>query len=142
MKAAKGFTLMELIIVLALFSIIMCIAVPRMSLMKGFKESKELGELRTDIINARNLAILHGKIFDFTIYVDGNIYRIIYEGKVYKTVDLQYIKLLDKGTCRKFSFGPNGAALESGTIFVKDSRNTYGISTTPATSKISLKEMD
>lgn len=142
MKAAKGFTLMELIIVLALFSIIMCIAVPRMSVMKGFKESKELGELRTDIINARNLAILHGKIFDFTIYVDGNIYRIIYEGKVYKSVDLQYIKLLDKGICRKFSFGPNGAALESGTIFVKDSRNTYGISTTPATSKISLKEMD
>ncbi|HAK60447.1 MAG TPA: hypothetical protein DCO77_08710, partial [Nitrospiraceae bacterium] len=64
----KGFTLIELVMILVLVGIIAAVAVPRMSDVTGTNASAFAGKLRADIRYAQNLAMTENQ--RYRVYVN------------------------------------------------------------------------
>ena len=62
MKNKLAFTLVELIIVIALIGILLLIALPNSEYFNKLKEMAEIKEFRRDVLLARNKAIMEGDI--------------------------------------------------------------------------------
>lgn len=62
-RAEKGFTLLEIIIVIALIAGMYSIAMPRFGIRSGAEISSKLGQLSIDIRSAYDMAVLTGKTY-------------------------------------------------------------------------------
>lgn len=137
----KGYTLIEILIVLALLFIFLSIAVPKTNLFNRMKEQQELREFKRDILYARNKAIVESKICNFNFDYENNSYNIsIADGEIIKSYKFQYgIKVLRNPSLPRFTFTRSGAPGKTGTVYLLDSRNSkYKLTVAPSTGKISL----
>lgn len=151
MDRYKGYTLIELVVVLALFSILFSIAIPNLRALSNYEEMQELREFRRNILYARNQAIVTGEIhimnFDYTrnfynITVNSKPIQSYYFKKGIKLSKYSSIKTDDLGA-KEFVFGRNGVPTVSGTVYLSlKNGEEFQITVTPATGKVSLKEID
>lgn len=148
MAARKGYTLIEILIVLALFSILLYIAVPNTKFYGRIREKQEIAEFRKDLLFARNKAIIESKNYIVYFYNDENCYRIktSENGPVIKKKEFQYgLKLENTNLVPYFIFKPTGATANANTLYLKNNRNQrYKVSLTPATGRITfiLEDID
>ena len=146
MDRYKGYTLIELVIVLALFSLLFSIAVPNFKAINGIEQKKELEEFRRDVLFARNQTIVTGFIHDVYIDYEKNLYSISSEGKSLKShyfeSGIRLVKNVFKNESQavtRITFGRDGMASKSGSIFLEDNKGKeYRLSITPVTSKVTL----
>ena len=145
MTAKKGYTLIEILMVIALFSIILSLAIPNMGFYKDILEKQEISELKKDLLYARNLAIVDNKTYTVYFKKDENSYFIkakdsdsIIKNKTFSNG----LKLDNKDVLGSFIFNPTGAAGNSNTLIIKTSRHKrYEIKLSPVTSRIAVVEI-
>ena len=140
MKKLDAFTILELIVILAIMSILFMFLTFRLNLKEKFEEDKEIKILINDIKTIRNLSIKN-KASSY-IYIDK--YNNKYTVKSFdyiKEVKLNYLKILSySGKDSNIDFNRNGVSLNPKTIYLKSKNYNYEISISVATSKINLKK--
>lgn len=139
-----GYTLIELIIVLALMCIVLSIAIPSISLMFNTSEKKELLEFKRDINFARNSAVMENKTYTLSINVPKNGYRIIREKNellVVKSKEFTNGIVLKLDNLDHFiTFYPTGTPNKAGTIRLTNrKKQDIRMTITPATGKVNIK---
>lgn len=139
-----GYTLVELLVVIALFAIVLSIGIPSMRIIFNTHEKKELMEFKRNIIFARNSAVVEN--CTYILYVDAikNSYKITKDDGTTAIV-IKNIKL-SKGIVIKgnnfngtIKFYQNGSPNNSGTILLTNSKKQkIEMTITPATGKVNL----
>lgn len=140
----KGYTLIEILIVIALFTLIFSIALPSLGILNRTREGNELKEIKRDLIYTRNKAIVDCKSIKFRLDYENNGYIIEYlNGEKIKSKYFQYgIKLMRNPKLLDYAFTSNGTPSNSDTLILEDSKkNRYEIAVTPATGKITLRKV-
>ncbi|MBU5437515.1 GspH/FimT family protein [Tissierella sp. MSJ-40] len=143
MNGIKGFTLIELILVLALLSLFLVIGLPNIKYITYMKEKQELREFKRDIAYARNNAIVQRKIYNLTIDQKNNGYIIIKADKIpviVKDVSFKYGTIVLRNNFNNsINFYPTGSPSVGGTIYLTNSKKeSIKITITPATGKINF----
>lgn len=145
----KGYTMIEMVIVLALFSILLSIAAPKISMFNRIKEQQELREFKKDILYARNRAIVEGRKYTVYLNYDNNGYDIRYIDSsnkliITKEYTFQYgIRLKRNIRLLKIEFTSSGTASISDTLTITDSQNNkYELSIAVNTGKVTLKSIN
>lgn len=140
-KKQQGYTMIEMIIVLALFSIFLSITMPHSNMFKGLKEQQELREFKKDILYTRNKAIVESKRHVFYLDYDKNSYFIKRNSdEILKEHTLKYIKLLRNPNYNEIAFTSSGTSSIADTFYLRDSRGKkYSLSIGVNTGKITLK---
>lgn len=144
MRTRKAYTLIEILLVLALISILSSIAVPNLSLYKKMKENIELRTLKKDLMFARNSSILEG--VNYTVEFDylNNSYIVrnnISNSKAIKSVYFKSgLKLNNRSGTIKIQFNRSGKVGKADTISFKNSKNeNIDLMLTPVTGNINIK---
>lgn len=145
MKNCKGFTLIEILIVISIISILLLIPITRGTALLGLKERKELKEFKSDIEYARNKAIIESSLYTVQIDSSKNTYTISNYSNLGRNIikrkeltnGLKIIKTNIYGNELRFSY--SGAPLSAGTIFLEN-RNSENIEliVTPVTGKVNI----
>lgn len=138
-----GYTLVELLVVLALFAIILSIGMPNIKVIFKTRERVELAQFKRDIIFARNSAIVENCNYNLYLYPDENRYQII---KISKNITTIKDITLSNGVLIKgnnfnnsVTFSPTGAPNKAGTIFLTNKKNqNIEITIEVATGKVNL----
>jgi prepilin-type N-terminal cleavage/methylation domain-containing protein len=139
----KGYTLIELIVVVALFSLLLSITLPSSSLIRNLNERHELRMIEKDLRQARTRAILENRTVEVSFYVDGNMYIIQYSEsekiKVQRLTSGLGIFYADSAT---FRFNGSGRVGNSNTVTLKRSDGTtYHLAIGVNTTEITLREV-
>jgi prepilin-type N-terminal cleavage/methylation domain-containing protein len=143
-KDTKGFTLIEVILVVSILSFLFSIPVLNTNYLLKFVERKEINELKEDIYYSRNRAIVESKIYSVDILVDKNSYAIYTYDTYRKLIKSKKLKgnLKIKYTTIKndeLMFGYLGIPIETGTIVLTNNRGEeIKIAVTPVTAKINV----
>lgn len=142
MNKNKGYTLIELIVVLALFSILFSIAIPNLNFVSRTQELQELKEFKRDVLFARNQAIVKGKIHYFKLDYTKNSYFIMSDGIEIKRCYFDNgVSLINNPAVIEIVFTSSGVPKLGNTIKLKTSDNQrYKLVVNPVTGKISLSE--
>ena len=141
----KGYTLAELIVVIALVGIVLSIAIPSIKIISTTSEKKELMEFKRDLIFARNSAVMENGIYSIELDIVENQYSIRKDkqsGKnlVKKKRFVNGIVLKEDNLDHHVTFYSTGSPEKAGTIQLLNKKNEkIHITITPATGKISLK---
>ena len=146
MDRIRGYTLIELVIVLALFSILITISVPNFGLLRAYKETQELKEFKRDILFARNQAIVVGEPHKILIDYDLNYYSIVKNGETIKShyfsSGVKVVKKIfhiEESSINDIDFNRTGRPSNAGTIFLKNSKSEYyRITISPASGNVNL----
>lgn len=143
MMRKKGYTLIEILMVLALFSILFGIVFPKTNYFEKLKEKRELEDFRKDLMFARNSAILESRNYTVEFIVEKNTYYIT-TGKKKDTVRSKTFKdglKFDKNNrVRSVVFNYNGTTGNSGTLYLRNNNDErYEISISPVTGRIEVK---
>ena len=143
MTEKKGYTLIELLIVIALFSIFLSISLPNMSFFTAMRQKQEINEFKKDLLFARNSAIVENKSYRVSFYIDKNTYSIRESGKdkaIKSKTFSNGLKLNEDVIVGSFVFTPSGATGNSGSLYIEAMRNNrYKVTLTPATGRIEIK---
>lgn len=146
MKNRTAYSLIEVIIVIALLGIIITMITPNTNYFKNIKESLEIKELKRDILFARNRAIIDCKIYEIKFMGNDNSY-IIYTGSgtkpnTIKSKSFEHgTKLSTKDGSKTFRFNPNGTITNSDTIyFYNRSGIQHRLSITPVTCQVTIRK--
>lgn len=139
MENSKGFTLLELIMVICIISIVSCVVILNGNVLSNHKEKKELKELINDLNYTRNNAIIESKKYILTFIPNKNYYlihkvenkEIIVKKKEF-TNGIKILKTSLKGD--KIIFNSTGAPSNAGTINLENSKGeeieiTIGVAT-------------
>lgn len=142
MTDKKGYTLIELLIVIALFSILLSIALPNLAFYRNIMERQEISEFKKDLLFARNSAIVENKSYTVAFNHERNSYNIKTGSRPpIKSKTFNHgLKLTENKLANSFIFTPSGATANSNTIYIntkKDKR--YVVTLTPATGRIEIK---
>ncbi|MDY0234539.1 MAG: GspH/FimT family protein [Gudongella sp.] len=137
----KGYTLIELIVVLALFSLLLTIAIPNSKAFKTYNQNQQLRIFEKDIRQARNKAIIENKAIGAYFYITKNSYEIKYIGgeKILERELYGGVEFKSKNFTN-YIFNPNGAIGNAGTVIIKKGSENYELAIAPVTSKISLRK--
>lgn len=141
----KGYTLVELIVVIALIGIVLSIAIPSIKMVFSTSEKKELMEFKRDLIFARNSAVMENGIYSIELNIVKNQYSVIN----HKVSDKKLVKkkefvngiILEADNLdHHVTFYPTGSVEKAGSIKLSNRKNEkIYITITPATGKINLK---
>lgn len=145
-KGKKAYTLIEVLLVIALISIITSIFIPNTRMFQNIKAKNEIKEFRKDLLFARNAAILENSYYYIYFEIDKNRYFIkkaTTESPI-KTKDFDHgISLDNRSNITVLQFNPNGRPGNSGSIYLTDLNNkAYKITVTPATGRIDCEYQD
>lgn len=144
-KNKKGYTLIELIVVIALVVMVLSVAIPSFKIILRTAEKKELMEFKRDLMFARNSAVMENKVYYFEIDIVKNEYYIS-KGKGKNKTNIKNKKFVNGIVLKSDNIGqfvtfyPSGSPDKAGTIRLSNKKkdNIY-ITITPATGKINLK---
>lgn len=144
MDRLRAYTLIELVIVLALFGIFASISVPKLTMISRFKENQELKEFKRDVLFARNQAVVNRKTYFVHLDYIGNSYFLKDESTTIKRVYFKEgTQLILNPSLSKISFARTGVPSIAGTINLKTSYNKkYYLKVRPVTGKIILTDME
>lgn len=124
----KGFTLLELILVLALISIALGIAINRFSSIDKMRANNEVQNLINDMDFAKIKSITTGNTYE--IYFLENSYIVKREGKEFTNSierNLSYIRFVDFKTANDgnvIKFNPTGTVSYPGTVSIEVDNKT------------------
>ena len=144
-----GYTLLEVIVVLALFAILLSIAVPSSGLIASVRENDELNRFVRDIRDMRTNAIVENRIYTLTLNEANNNYKIHRFNpeknlsELVRIVGLENGLVLQKSGQEKASiyFKPSGAPSLGTTIHLLDRKGqNIEISISPATGSVNIKK--
>lgn len=139
-----GYTLVELLAVIALFAIVLTIGIPSIKIIFNTREKIELMEFRRDIIFARNSAVVENCIYILYIDVAKNGYKITKDdgttATVVKNINLSNgIVIRGNNFNGSIKFYQNGSPNNAGTILLTNKKKQkIEITITPATGKVNL----
>jgi len=139
----RGYTLIELIVVVALFSLLLSITLPNSSMIRSLNERHELRMVEKDVRQARTRAILENRTVMVTFYPEENRYSVKYgEGNNIKVHDLTSgIHIFDT-EAKTFFFNGTGRVGNSNTVTLKRSDGrTYNLAIGVNTTEITLREV-
>ncbi len=138
-----GYTLLELIVVLALFAIVLSVAIPSVRIIFNTQEKKELMEFKRDIIFARNSAVVENGLYILNVSKKDNSYQIVKKDK--RTVVIKEVKfskgirIVNNNFDSSISFLSTGAPNKGGTIKLSNKKNhNIELTILPATGKVNL----
>ncbi len=123
MTVKRAYTLIEILIVLALISLIMAIAIPSFGILNTIKENQEFSELKRDLLMSRHKAIVENCPYEVKIDVDNNKYEItsssstLIKSKKFES-GLKFIRTVDT-TTSVVIFSPSGSPSRSGSFVLK-----------------------
>lgn len=136
MTSKKGYTLLELLVVIALFSLVLSIALPRGNLYAAYLEKTELRELKSDLLYCRNKAIVENRIY--VVYFSRNdCYQIRLNSQVIKRKEL---KTLNVSGLKEIRYTATGVPTQAGSLDVSGKRKNYTITISPITGGIRINE--
>lgn len=149
MSKRKGYTLIELITVLALFSILLLFSVPNVAFLYKYREYNEIKQFEKDLKHVRATALIENVPATIFIDISNNRYKIIKYNEVVKEYNFQHgVNLKSINTSDKYlasggssiEFKTTGAPSSAATI-VFDTKNygTYNITINVATGRINIK---
>lgn len=141
MNGRLGFTLIELIMTLALISILLIIVIPSTNIYSNYLQDREINTLVRDLKTTRTRAVSEGESYTFQILQDGSGYYIQNtDNETITTIDFQFL-LIHVERDSGFTFFSSGSLGGSETLRFSGSNNkTYELSVGVATGKITLKE--
>lgn len=145
MLRPKGYTLMEVLLIIALISVIFAIGMPSMKFISNIKEDKELDEFRKDLLHYRNKAIIDCE--NYNVYLDyvNNCYYVTNKGTediIKKKTFTHGIRYKNNYNSISFRFTSSGAPSSCGTIYLVNSRKEeFRLSVTPVTGSINLEKV-
>lgn len=146
MKKRIGYTLVELVVVIALLAIIMLMTIPNTGLFKALSEDIELKEFKRDVHFARNKAIIDSRIYTIKFLYEENGYRIQTEatGPSIKIKHFKSgLKLTKERGIPDVKFNSNGTITNSGTIYFSDRNDKkYKMTIPPVRGLIDIKVID
>lgn len=144
LKDIKGFSLIELIIVISILSILLIIPMFKGNSILSYKERIELKEFKNDINYARNKAIIESKLYrvkinceenSYTIYKSGSSVESVKKKELTEGIKINYTNIRND----EIEFSHSGAPLEAGTIFLENKQEQgIEITITPATGKVNI----
>lgn len=146
LKDNKGITLIEMLLVISIFSILLSIPILNSKYILSFIEKKEINELVEDIYNARNRALLESTIYSIDFLVNKNSYAV-YSYERYKTLikrkelkgGLRIKGIHTSNNTDEIRFSYLGVPLNSGTIYLINGKGEeIRISITPVTTKVNV----
>ena len=144
-KNEKGYTLLELLVVIALIAIVLSVSIPSFKIVFNTAEKKELMELKKDLIYARNKAVMENDIYTIKLFIKQNRYQIIKKGVIVikdKTMSAGII-IKENNISNIVDFYPTGAPSKAGTIELRNKKNqVIFITINIATGKINLKTIE
>ncbi len=139
----KAFTLMELILVVALISILSCILIPNTNIFHNLKEKQEIREFRKDILLTRNRAIINQSNYYIKLVFDDNKYVIrglANNDTIKSKTFTSGLKLSRRTNLTDLLFEGSGKAGKSGTIYITNRKNKeYIITISPITGSVAVK---
>lgn len=138
-----GYTLVELLVVLALFAIVFSIAIPSVDIIFNIAEKNELMTFKRDIVFARNSSVVDNCTYTLLLDIRNNGYKIIKKEKRPKTIREVYFS---KGIVLKWNnfnsiidFYSTGTTSKIGTINLTNKKTqNIEITITMATGKVNL----
>ena len=138
----QGYTLLELIVVLALLSIILSIAAPSIRVIGKFEEKMEMKTFRKDIISAKNKAITEGTMYALFIERENNRYLINSGGKTIKYVKFKHWEILPGNTFNnRIKFLAAGSPDRGGSLRLKNKKGKIiKLTIVPVTGKLNMYE--
>ncbi len=133
--------MIELLIVLALFSLLLTIAIPNSKMFKTYNQNQQLRILEKDIRQARNRAITENKAIIAKFHAANNTYEIKYKSgeEILKRKLNNGVEIRDKNF-DFYIFSPNGRIGDAGTVKIKKASEYYILAVSPVTSEISLRK--
>ncbi len=145
-KKCQGYTLLELIVVIALLAILLTIAVPGVRIIGRFQEKDELKTFRRDIISAKNKAIMEATIYSLHINKESNCYTIktgyskTSSGNIVKTVKFIHWEFYGENNFdNSIRFLTTGAPDKSGTMRIKNKKGKITrLTISPVTGKLNV----
>ena len=141
----KGYTLVELLVVIALISIVVSVSIPSFKIVFNVAEKKELMEFKRDLIFSRNKAVMENSIYTIRIFLKENRYQIIKKGGVVikdKTMSAGII-IKENNIGNTVDFYPTGSPSKAGTIELRNKKNEkIFITINIATGKINFKTIE
>lgn len=144
MTSRGAYTLIELLIVLALFSLIIAIAVPNLGIINNLKEKQEFNELKRDLLYIRNKAITENGHYEINIDIKKNKYELgiksnksSVKSKTFKS-GLKFVQAKET-TANQLVFSPSGAPSQSGTfVIMKKNGDRYRFSIVSVSGKLNI----
>ncbi len=134
----KGYTLMELILVVALFSVFFLIAIPNSSIVNIYQENIELKMIQKDLRQARSKAVVDNTSIFAYFYPSMNEYEIKSGEEVIKRKKLKRIKITHFNSDR-YTFNNDGRIGGSGTVSIlRTNGDLYYLSVGVNTTTINL----
>ena len=136
----RGYTLVELLVVLAILAIVLSIGMPSIRIIFNTSEKKELMEFKRDIIFARNSSIVENCAYTLLLDVEKNGYRIKKENKTIKNIKFSHgIVLKSSNFGASVYFTATGAPSKAGTISLTNrKKDKIQITINVATGKVNL----
>lgn len=137
----KGYTLLELMVVLAIIGIILSISVPNTSLFKKIKEKQEINGLKKDLIYARNRAITERKIYDVRFNLTNNSYQIRsnFTEPIFISKNFSSGIRFGDDSIKSLRFNPTGRPANAGTIILFScDKSVYRITISPVTGRVEV----
>lgn len=138
----KGYTLIEMLLVLAILSIFFGIGLPKTNYFMNIQERKEIENFRKDLLLTRNKAIVESRNYIVIFDLEGNRYGIApqnnQKGIRYKSFN-SGIKIDRENIIKTFTFMYNGTTKNSGTLYLNNKRGQeYAIKLSPVTGRIGI----
>ena len=129
----RAFTLIELIITLAIISMIASVIMIKTGIISKFEEKKEVENIISDFNYCREKSLATGN--DFEMQLKGDNYKIIKwsDNTSVKEVNLKYLTSLKTYS---MTFKPTGSVGKANTIVVNSKYNTYKIVVSPIAGRI------
>lgn len=146
MKKRSAYTLVEVIVVIAILGIVMAIVLPNSNFFKSIKESLEIKELRRDMLYSRNRAILDSQDYKITFDIKNNNYII--DRSIGSDRIVLIRKTFEHGTVlssgdggNEIIFKANGTVGKSDSIYFYDRLgDMYRLSVTPVSCKVNIEK--
>ncbi|NVF11026.1 type II secretion system protein [Anaerococcus sp. AGMB00486] len=135
----RGFSLVELIIVLAIISVLSSVFIIRSGIYRNIKEKNEAKTLFADLNYCREKALSSGHIYSFKAVDDTYTIKNITD---INNNDDKYVKFryLRANKTYKLKFRSNGVVVNAQTIYFSSDKRRYGYIISPIAGRIRMNE--